>query len=227
MEEIKLRIKTLSPILPGNGQTFGSLIDSDVVFDDYGLPIIPAKRIKGLLRDSAIEVLDMFKLSNVTDKLDFFKHEKEDNIVSRIFGLPGNNKQTCLYIDNLYITDYTTIYKEIENLLSSKYNKFINKNDIIDNFTEIRKQTSIDAESQTAKKHSLRTIRVVKKGLEFETILVINHNIEEAINLLVLAAINLKRIGSKRNRGFGEVECSLELTDNQKKFWRLHEIIAL
>lgn len=227
MEEIKFKIKTLSPILPGNGQTFGSLIDSDVVFDEIGLPIIPAKRIKGLLRDSAIEVLDMFKLSNTTNKLDLSETNNEYNLVNSIFGLPGESRQACLNIDNLYIIDYAVIYKEIEDLLISKYNKFINKNDIIENFTEIRKQTSIDPTTQTAKKHSLRTIRVVKKGIEFETNFVINYNIEEAIPLLVLATKNLKRMGTKRNRGFGEIKCSLELSDKQKKYWRLDEIITL
>lgn len=227
MEEIKFKFKTLSPILPGNGQTFGSLIDSDVVFDEIGLPIIPAKRIKGLLRDSAIEVLDMFKLSNTTNKLDLSATNNQYNLVNSIFGLPGESRQACLNIDNLYIIDYAVIYKEIENLLISKYNRFINKNDVIENFTEIRKQTSIDPTTQTAKKHSLRTIRVVKKGIEFETNFVINYNIEEAIPLIVLATKNLKRMGTKRNRGFGEIKCSLELSDKQKKYWRLDEIITL
>ena len=45
---MKITIKLLSDALINSGEGFGAIIDSDVVFDDIGLPYIPAKRIKGL-----------------------------------------------------------------------------------------------------------------------------------------------------------------------------------
>jgi CRISPR-associated protein Csx10 len=227
MEEVKIKIKTLSPILPGNGQTFGTLIDSDIVFDEIGIPYIPAKRIKGLLRDSASEVLDMLYLSNITNKLDLSKTNNDYNLINSIFGLPGENKHSCLNFSNLHIPNYDVVSKEIATLLISKYNKIIDKNEVISSFTNIRKQTSIDPRTQTALKHSLRTLRVINKDLEFESIININYNFDEAINLLILATKNLKRMGTKRNRGFGEIKCLLELSENQKKYWRFHESIEL
>jgi CRISPR/Cas system CMR subunit Cmr4 (Cas7 group RAMP superfamily) len=62
MKTYTLKLTLLSPCLIGSGEGFGAVIDSDIVFDEFGIPYIPAKRIKGCLRDSAIEVCEMFKL---------------------------------------------------------------------------------------------------------------------------------------------------------------------
>ncbi len=43
----------------GSGTGRGSFIDSDIVFDEYGLPLFPGRRFKGLLRESAEEVIEM------------------------------------------------------------------------------------------------------------------------------------------------------------------------
>ena len=39
MTEFYLKIKLLSDALVGSGESFGANIDSDIYFDDFGLPI--------------------------------------------------------------------------------------------------------------------------------------------------------------------------------------------
>ena len=55
-----LKIELLSDTCIGNGNGMGSLIDNDIVHDRYGLPYIPARRLKGLLKSAALEANSVF-----------------------------------------------------------------------------------------------------------------------------------------------------------------------
>lgn len=55
----KISITLLSDTCISDGERYNSYIDNDICYDKYGLPYIPAKRIKGCLRESAMEVNDM------------------------------------------------------------------------------------------------------------------------------------------------------------------------
>ena len=53
----------------------------------------------------------------------------------------------------------------------------------------------------------MRTIRVLKKGLTFSGEVLIED--DSVTKTLALACLNLRHLGTKRNRGFGEVEVKL------------------
>ena len=48
----KLKITLKSDLCVGSGYSFAGIIDSDICYDDCGFPYIPAKRIKGCLREA-------------------------------------------------------------------------------------------------------------------------------------------------------------------------------
>ena len=198
---MRLKIKLLSYTLTGSGEGAG-IIDSDVVLDDFGFPYIPSRRIKGVLKESSQEVCDMLGL--------------DYNIVESVFGKDGFTEGK-VHIGNLYVNNYENIRKEIDDLKKDKnsiYNIFINPSQIASYYTTIRQQTSIDEKSGIAKENSLRTFRVLKPGLEFEgEIYEITPLSKKEKALLYLAAVNLKRIGTSRNRGFGEISCLIEGVD--------------
>jgi CRISPR-associated protein Csx10 len=209
MKTYTLELILKSSCLIGSGEGFGTLIDSDVVFDEIGIPYIPAKRIKGCLRDSAIEVCEMFDLANIN--LFGQSAQKTKNpfeIVDFIFGKTGNAQPAQVYFSNLTIENYSDAIQWLKYFMDED-NEIINKNAIINQFAEIRQQTSIDYEIGSAKEHSLRTIRVVKKGFLFKGTIDVVEEIESVPKILYFACSNLKRIGTKRNRGFGKVECKL------------------
>jgi len=195
---MKIKIKLLSYTLIGSGEGTG-IIDSDVVLDDFGFPYIPSRRIKGVLKESSQEVCDILGVRY--------------DIVESIFGEDGFTEGK-LHIGNLYINNYKNIRKEIENLKNDKkdtYNIFINPTQIASYYTTIRQQTSVDKDTGIAKEASLRTFRVLKPKLEFEgEIYEMTFLSKKEKALLYLAAINLKRIGTSRNRGFGEINCLIE-----------------
>ena len=56
---MKITIKLLSDLCTCSGETYNSVVDMDVVYDEDGIPYIPAKRIKGCIREAALEMKEM------------------------------------------------------------------------------------------------------------------------------------------------------------------------
>ena len=208
-----INIKLISSTLIGSGSGFGANIDADVILDECGIPYLPAKRVKGCLRDSALEILDMFKEANISENKEIFSKENLDFV----FGTPGKKQPAPVYFHDLTISSED---KQWLQYFMNKFHAIISQDTITDALTELRRQTAIEEETGVADPHSLRTIRVVQKDKEFFGKIEISEQItEEEKNIvekvLEYACKNLKHLGTKRNRGFGYVECKL-LDSNQK-----------
>ncbi len=220
MTKYKMKIEILTDTLIGSGEGFGTVIDTDIVFDDIGIPYIPSKRMKGLLRDSASSIVDIFKLS-----FDDFELPK----VEDLFGEPGKEWSCPFKISDFYISDYNDNYNWLNYFLSKDlYKNFISGDLIIDYFTNIRKSTTI--ENGVAKRHSLRSFRVLSRGYTFVGEIEINGAESDKIKLeklLSLSCLNLKSIGTKRNRGLGKIKCQLLNGNNNLGDTTLEELEAL
>ncbi|MGV8122532.1 MAG: RAMP superfamily CRISPR-associated protein [Candidatus Xenobiia bacterium LiM19] len=203
MRKLTLELLLLSNTLIGSGEGFGAIIDTDIIFDDTGIPYIPAKRIKGCLRDSAEQVKRMFEISDISIPIH----------TDTIFGKQGQDKTCPVCFSNLVIQDYEACAQWFEYLThDDSLGKIVTKDRIIRSFTDIRQQTRISEERGVAEDHSLRTIRLIKKGVAFFGDVEIDHceNEDDVINTLALASINLRLLGTKRTRGLGEVQCALK-----------------
>ncbi len=185
---MNIKIKLKSDTITYSGEGISGIIDSDICYDEYGIPFIPSKRLKGVLRENALELLENgYNIKN--QDLDY------------LFGKKGDSNSGNIIISNAYLKDYEILKKEIK----FKNDKiFYNKESIISYFTYLRNQTAIN-EDGVAEKHSLRTSRVLKKGLEF----ILSINCDPKFQQFILDVFKVTRsIGLKRNRGFGEVEIS-------------------
>jgi CRISPR/Cas system CSM-associated protein Csm3 (group 7 of RAMP superfamily) len=199
MKTYSLKVELLSPALVGSGEGYGAIIDSDVVFDEVGLPYIPAKRIKGCLLDSAREVKEMFEKAGISFDIFF----------PRVFGDQGAAGSAPVYFSNLYIESYRENKAWLEYYLTEgKYKQILSKDSILETFTEIRQQTRI-TDDGVASEHSLRSSRVIKKGVIFVGDVTAEDDSGEVIDTLALAVLNFRSFGTARNRGFGEIRCFL------------------
>lgn len=199
----KLIIELLSDCLPGSGAGNGSYIDTDCVFDAYGFPFIPSKRIKGCLRETAEKLQSMGYADNFSEEIHSF------------FGT--EDKDGSIRIGNAYLQGIKSIHQAVEyyKVQSKKGNKvdFILMPDAIQEYyTCLHARTAID-ENGIAKDKSLRTVRAICKGNVFEAEIDYPEEKEAHIQTMVKA---LRYIGTNRNRGFGHVKLTLADTTADK-----------
>lgn len=199
MKEYLIVIKTESPLLLGSAEGKSSIIDTDIVYDKYGLPYFPARRLKGLLRESAKEVKEMLSLAKIRNYSD------ED--IDEIFGKKGSFDGPAVVFKNLYLKDYFEIIEWLK-WGFEHCSAVLSKDTVLETFTEIRQCTAIN-EHGIADEGSLRTIRVLKPEYVFQGVIQVYEDCKRTSELLALACANLRHVGSKRTRGLGEVFCTL------------------
>ena len=124
---MKITIKLLSDLCTASGETYNSLVDTDVVYDTYGIPYIPAKRIKGCIREATLEMVEM----GLVDEKQYHK----------IFGKEGNQR-SAFSISNAYLKDYENIEKMLEILKVSKASELVSQQNVLSQYTNIRTQTA-------------------------------------------------------------------------------------
>lgn len=230
MKTYTIEIRLISDALIGSGEGFGSLIDTDVVFDGLGIPYIPARRIKGCLRDAAQEVCGMLGNAGIASFIDLKKETGSDgaqlfSIVEDTFGRRGHVAAAPVFFSNLTIEEYEANTRWLQ-YLCEKYPNVMSQDNILSAYGCIRRQTRINGRG-VADAHSLRTIRAVKKNTLFKGEVRVDTENDGAEKLLALACANLHCLGTKRNRGFGEVECRLLNGTAEVSVTILNELEAL
>lgn len=197
MKTLQIKVELKSPTLLGSGEGWGSIIDADVLFDGYGLPYFPGRRLKGMLRESATEVCEMFSQAGMEGVA------KAD--ISGAFGSSGKSEGAAVMFNDLYVENYEETISWLE-WSFERFNGLFSPDKILNSLTMIRQQTAIQ-EDGTARDGSLRTLRVLKPGLRFQGDISFVDSLP--IKLIALACANLKRIGTSRNRGLGRIVCAL------------------
>lgn len=192
---MKLYIKLLSDMCTYSGETYNSMVDTDIVYDVHGIPYIPAKRIKGCIREAALELLEFGLISRE-------KYEK-------LFGKEGN-QQSGFFLSNAYLKEHAALVTVAEHF---KKNGLAAPQNVLDQYTDVRTQTAVDLETGVADKNSLRTMRVIRRGLEFEAECNSGKNVDAELQKLLELAVSLvKHMGVSRSRGLGLVEMKLDST---------------
>ena len=192
-----LTIKLLSPTMLMSGQ--GDVnTDSTIVHDHYGIPFIPAKRVRGVLYESALEVAEMMHAAG----LKIFTIDDVKILFNRLEGSEDNPR---LSISNLTIADYDVVATELA-ALEAQYPAVFTKERVLEEYT------SIDQVTGTALEGTLHNSRVLNRGLAFSGQISVEDMTETERLILACAVRNLTGIGGKRNRGFGQVECTIDDT---------------
>lgn len=186
MGNYRLEITLLSDLCVADGSSYASMLDTDICYDSYGFPYIPARRIKGCLRECALELKEWGK----------------DIAIKALFGEEGY-KGAKVRIGNAYIRNYASMKAEVE---KNKEHIVFHPQNVLNQFSYIRTQTSLDYETGVAEEGSLRTMRVANKGLVFEAEI----TIEEAYKEEFVACCHvLTEMGLARTRGLGDVSVRL------------------
>lgn len=205
---MQIRLTLLSDTLSGSGEGMAGVIDTDSTFDEYGFPFIPAKRIKGILKESALEYREAINNADLSEKIE------------ALFGKSGSNFTKSLKLTNGYLENYAELkdlmaricaLKETER---NKYLAYFNPENIRRQYSCSRIQTTIERKTKTAKDDTLRQFRVLKNGLSFLFDLNFSRKPDkDEIELLETACKVTRHMGLARTRGMGDVR--LELLNEQ------------
>jgi len=192
-----IEMTLLSDALPGNGEGLSSIVDIDVSYDRWGIPYIPGKRLKGILRESAYEI----------GKSNILKHAPVE-----IFGKSDASSAGPFRLGNGKIKNYDHVVAALESLkLEVDWQKILIPRIILKYFTYERACTAIE-ENGMAKEGSLRTMRVLKKGLIFEFPLTCPEEFEDDLEKICKAT---RFLGISRSRGLGHIRLNLRKLNHQ------------
>ena len=195
MGKYKIRIEAKSSLQLSTNKS-DIMIDTEIVHDQYGMPYFPAKRFKGLLYESAVEMAEISQEKWMTiDEID------------DLFGL--GKTESKLRMENFYLPNYRQMCRDWR-YLNKQYKGIFTKQNVLELYTDIRFQTAIDRETGTAKSTSLYNMQVVDDGTEFEGKIELVEDTDKNLLILILALKNLRFVGAKRNRGYGEIVCKWE-----------------
>jgi len=180
----------------GTGRGAGQNLDALVEKDEYGLPYLPGKTIKGLFRD-AFYKMDAWQSTHHTDPL--FGVRTTEGEQTRDDSTPGQ-----LRFGNLHLIERDFIIEKTPSWIPHLY--------------QTQASTAIDERTGTAKDKSLRMIEVVVPvKLEGEiAYLPSTHNTADALSLddltrlLNQAASLITHIGANKNRGMGRVHLEVK-----------------
>lgn len=202
-----LDIELRSELCTGTGNTTAGLIDMEIAHE-HGLPIIPAKRLKGSLLEVGKELVDWGML-------------QQDELIA-LFGASGEAGSAALQVYDAHLYKLprggeTIVVEDYEGLLRQlQSQQELNEQEVLEQWTSLHTRTAIAADGVAAD-GSLRTMRAANNGLILRSRIEL-HVADEAAyrqlhKTLERCVLALRSLGLATTRGSGEVRCKLSTED--------------
>ena len=199
MSAYTLQITLLSPLTSGAGAGRVGVVDRDVAFDEWGLPVLPGRRLKGLWREAYRDVVDAWNLCG-----------KNATSADLIFGKTGQRTghgDACIRIGNGELNVASSLREWLSYLHAVGT---LHHDDVLQYYATVRAQTAIDRHTGAPREDTLRLTRTLRPGLVFHVpIDFAEVPCDELLNALALGAAGLQHMGTARTRGLGRVCCRL------------------
>lgn len=194
----KIRITIKSAATFGRGDGVPGLVDREIEHDQHGLPFLRGKTLKGLLAESAENIV--FALKDQPNQPDWRA------IKDKLFGKPGQGTKER---GTLHIGD-ATLSAGLRSALQDEFDaKRLSKAEILFGLTGIRRQTAMN-EYGAPEHATLRSMRVLLPGVILEADLHLDDPTGEQLSLLTATCLDLRRAGTGRNRGRGHLLVELD-----------------
>ena len=97
---MRLSMRLLTDAVPASGAGLAGIIDTDIVYDEHGIPYIPARRMKGVLRESALMLIEAERMCDQRDA---------SGRVGEVFGLPGMSESGTLRLSDGYPAGWASL----------------------------------------------------------------------------------------------------------------------
>lgn len=220
METYLLSITLKSDTILGRGEGVAGLVDAEVEHDEYGLPYLRGRALKGLLSEECANIL--FALRNC-DELPSTAYDEWERSAACLFGLPGSTEEAAsdLHVGNARLPE--DLQKAVRaDINAGRYTA----DEALESLTAIRAQTAMD-EKGVPDPGSLRTSRVILRETPLEASVHFAAAPDDGtVALLAACARALRRMGLGRNRGYGRVRAELlDLDGNALAHRSLHSLV--
>lgn len=199
--QYRLRIHLLSDATFGRGDGVAGVVDAEVQHDAYGLPYLGGRSLKGLLGAECSDILYALSVAGQTHR------ERWQQTANRLFGDVGSG---LVGTANLHIGP-AELPADLRTAIAKDINqKKLTRAAVLESLTALRRQTAMDAESGAPKEETLRTMRVILRGLVFESRLHFAQTpTTDELGLLAACVKAVRRGGTGRNRGRGRLVAEL------------------
>lgn len=198
----KLTLTIKSAATFGRGDGVAGLVDREIKHDQTGFPFLRGKTLKGLLAESAENIV--FALKDA--------HAWRD-AKNALFGWGGAGlkERGILHIgDAQFPPDLRAAVKK----------EGWPKEDVLFSLTGIRRQTSIN-EHGAPDHATLRSMRVLLPGVTLEASLSFDREPTDVeLQLLAAAILDLRHAGTGRNRGRGWIQAELDDAQTTQKLFQ-------
>lgn len=188
----KLILTLKSAATFGRGDGVAGLVDREIEHDPHGFPFLRGKTLKGLLAESAENIV--FALKDAKD----WRKAKND-----LFGLEGVKAENSgiLHVGDAQLPSA---------LRSAASASGWTPQEVLYSLTGIRRQTSIN-EHGAPDHATLRSMRVLLPKVRLEATLSFDRDLSPTEEQLLAAAVlDLRHAGTGRNRGRGWLQADLE-----------------
>jgi hypothetical protein len=179
----------------GRGDGVAGVVDSEVQHDEYGLPYLTGRALKGLLENECADILFALKLQGKLGPWQGAAHH--------LFGRPGSRGEDMAV---MRIGD-ARLPRDVRRAVRvGVQRKELRREQVLESLAAIRYQTAVDAESGAPARATLRATRVVLRQTPFEAkIRFTGEPAQKSKALLAACVMALRRAGMGRNRGRGEL----------------------
>jgi len=208
MTEYRLKITLLNDATFGRGDGVAGLVDTEVQHDEYGLPYLGGRALKGLLGAECADIVFALESACPKQQADHWKA-----VAQRLFGQSGGalEGEAILRVSPARLPDdlRAAVAQDVRR-------KKLARAAVLETLTALRRQTAMDAKTGAPKKDTLRTMRVIVRTTVFEATLSFSEEpMPDDLALLAACVKAFRRAGSGRNRGRGKLKAELYDADNR------------
>jgi hypothetical protein len=191
----RIVIELLSDTTFGRGEATAGAVDVEIERDRYGLPMLGGKSLRGLLRDSWLSLQPYFP-----DLL---------HAAHQVWGPHGDVGETSiLRIGDAVIEESARVFFVAA---MQRESHSVPEEIILAALTDIRTQSSEERKTGAPADATLRSVRVVLRGLKlFAPLVWLAPPTPAASQCLALAVLATRHGGLGRNRGRGHLRLALD-----------------
>ncbi len=203
MKEYTIQLTLKSDTTFSRGDGVAGLVDREVEHDQYGLPYLHGRTLKGLLGEEADNLLELAQAIDTNRDLSAWQAARNS-----VFGTHGSHKVTAAKLHFSHAQLPEDVRETVQLTLQADDN-YLTTDDVLASLTAVRRQTAVNGDG-IPHDGSLRSMRIILRETHFFAKL---HSPEDLTDkeeaLLATSVLALRRAGTGRNRGRGYLQADL------------------